>query len=62
MGAYWLLSDYDYWDIWKYKYYRTLVEYLIEVEHLSIREMIEKQAEWNPAALFEQIKSFYGLP
>lgn len=60
-GEYWLRSDYGYWDIWEYKYYRTLVEYLIEVEHLSIREIIEKQAEWNPAVLFEQIKRYYGM-
>ena len=58
---YWLRSDYGYWDIWEYKYYRTLVEYLIAVEHRSIREIIEKQAEWNPAALFEQIKRYYGM-
>ena len=58
-GEYWLRSDYGYWDIWEYKYYRSLVEYLIEVEGLSIREIIERQTEWNPAALFEQIKTYY---
>lgn len=60
-GEYWLRSDYGYWDSWAYKYYRVLVEYLIEVEALSIVEIIEKQDTWNPAALFEQIKGYYGL-
>lgn len=58
-GAYWLRSDFGYWDIWEYKYYRSLMEYLLEEKKISVREIIERQAEWNPAVLFEEIKAFY---
>lgn len=59
-GEYWLRSDFGYWDIWEYKYYRSLIEYLIEEKNLSIREIVERQGEWNPGMLFEEIKTFYS--
>jgi len=59
-GEFWLKSDYGYWDIWEYKYYRSLVEYLIHVKGLSIEDIITRKDELIPEVLFQEIKNYYG--
>jgi len=39
----WFRSEYGYWDVRDYKYYRVLIEYLIEVKGMTMEEILEQK-------------------
>ncbi len=54
-GEYWLRSDYGYWDIWAYKYYRVLMEYLLDHQGMTIQMILEEKETLVPEEIFAEM-------
>jgi len=52
---YWLRSEYGYWDIRDYKYYRVLVEYLIDVKGMTVEEILEEKEVLFPDEVWQEV-------